>query len=360
MDCNTCNKTFTSNSLYFVHKREKHTHNRTVEMLCIGCNKLFHSVIFNKKKDIRFNKCEECRDLQRKLKTNHIKNNTYIYGIDNGRYYIDNGVEIKACSLYNCNELYPCQFHNDKKIIKCVNNKCNNCYIQNSFNYCDPCRINNIKNKNVIRNKIKELKIKLGGKCTDCGFDKLFFLEFDHINTENKTFQITRSAPKNWTTDLNNIQLLCGRCHRIKTYVTYYDKIININSRSYKCKTDKKNFVKLIKQKIGKCQVCEWSHYNKDYMCSTLDFDHITGEKYKNISDLYLCNKEKIIKEILKTRLICRHCHELYSCLQKGGRVLEIYYTVDEIDTFKNILFDKNLMVKHSNEIKSICESLGT
>lgn len=358
MDCNTCNKTFTSNSLYFIHKREKHTHNLTDEILCVGCNKSFHSVIFNKKKNIRFNKCEECRDLQRKLKTNHIINNTYIYGINNERYYIDNGVEIKACSLYNCNELHPCQFHNDKKIIKCLNNKCNNCYIENSFNYCDPCRTNNIKNKNILRNKIKELKIKLGGKCVECGFNKLFLLEFDHIIKEHKTFQITRSAPKNWETDMNNIQLLCGRCHRIKTSVTYYDKITNINSRSYKCKTDKKNLVKFIKQKIGKCQICEWVYHDKNNMCSALDFDHIIGEKYKKIADLYVCNKERIIEEILKTRLICRHCHELYTCLQKGGRVLGMYYTDDEILTFKNLLFDKNLMLKHSNEIKLICDEL--
>jgi hypothetical protein len=93
-------------------------------------------------------------------------------------------------------------------------------------------------------------------------------------------------------------------------------------------------------------------------MCSALDFDHINGEKYKKIADLYVCNKERIIEEILKTRLICRHCHELYTCLQKGGRVLGMYYTDDEILTFKNLLFDKNLMLKHSNEIKLICDEL--
>lgn len=187
MDCKICNKTFTSNSLYFIHKREKHNHNKTDEIPCIGCHKLFHSVLFNKNKNLRFNKCdEECRDLQKKLKTNNIVNNTYIYGINNERYYINNGVEIKVCSLYNCNELYPCKDHYNKKIIKCLSNKCNNCYIKNLFNYCDPCRTNNIKNKNIIRNKIKDFKINLGGKCTECGFNNLFFLEFDHIIKEKK------------------------------------------------------------------------------------------------------------------------------------------------------------------------------
>jgi hypothetical protein len=64
------------------------------------------------------NKCEECRDLQKELKTNHIVNNTYVYGQNKERFYIEQGKAIKVCSIYNCNNDNNCQEHINN-IIEC-------------------------------------------------------------------------------------------------------------------------------------------------------------------------------------------------------------------------------------------------
>jgi hypothetical protein len=57
---------------------------------------------------------------------------------------------------------------------------------------------------------------------------------------------------------------------------------------------------------------------------------------------MYTFKKENIIQEILKTRLLCRHCHELHTCLQRGGVVLQFYYTEVEINNFKKQLNDES------------------
>jgi hypothetical protein len=75
-------------------------------------------------------------------------------------------------------------------------------------------------------------------------------------------------------------------------------------------------------------------------LCVALDFDHVTDDKYKQISNLYLNKRETIAQEIAKTRLLCTHCHEMHTCLQRGGKALKMYYTDDEINQFKKTLED--------------------
>ena len=51
----------------------------------------------------------------------------------------------------------------------------------------------------------------LGGSCIRCGFNEsIYALEFDHKDHNKKTLPIEES--------LNDCQLLCVNCHRIKTY----------------------------------------------------------------------------------------------------------------------------------------------
>lgn len=345
--CNICKNLYTSMTSMYVHKREKHTFYNTKEIICSCCNIIFKSPNFNKNKNKYYDKCEECRDLSQSLKVKRLINKTYVYGINKTKYYINNGIPVRICSVYSCFNTYPCNIHNEYDIIECKTTKCNNCYIKNGFNSCDKCRSINNNSKNKLRNKIKELKLKLGGKCRECGLDDLFFLEFDHIDPSKKQKQITKSSPSHWDDEIDNLRLLCGRCHRMKS-------IINEENQN-KNKRNKKILVRNIKKKIGCCQVCKWSIDDKDKMCAALDFDHIdTNTKFKQISNLYLYKKDIIINEISKTRLICRHCHEMYTCLQKGGKCLYIYYDENTINNIKNILFDKILQNECQSQINAI------
>lgn len=335
--CNFCDKKFSSYSTKHVHIREKHTYNNTIKTNCSFCLKEFYSVICNiksKPNTKNYKKCEECRDLQLKLNTNDIVNNTYIYTNKNERYFANEGKITRVCGEYTCSNSFDCNEHDQKLLIECKGTKCNNCYIQNGNNKCDTCINRGHKSKNNIRNKLKEFKEELGGKCVDCGFDQLFFLEFDHIDPKKKKIQITRSAPSAWQQEKYNLELRCGRCHRIKTSNEMVFKSYDHNDKQMKCKRDKKLFVNNIKKYIGKCQMCEWTLEDKDKICPALDFDHVKGKKYKQISNLYTTKRENIAKEILKTRLLCRHCHELHTCLQRGGKALKFYFTENEIREF--------------------------
>lgn len=343
----------------FVHKREKHTFKNTINITCPSCLNNFNSPIFNPRLNKYYDRCEDCRDLANKLSTRPLTNNTYVYGLNKERFFIDKGKNIKVCSVYNCLNSFNCNDHKDIDIVQCFGSKCNNCYVKNKFNFCDLCRNMNDKSKNIKRENVKQFKKELGGKCVDCGFNELFYLEFDHIDPNKKTIQITRSPKNKWENEKFNLELRCGRCHRIKSNKEM--KIFtntDISNKYAKSKIDKKEFVKEIKKLIGNCQICGWTYENKDEMCCALDFDHVSDEKYKQISRLYTFKKETIVNEIRKTRLLCRHCHELNTCLQRGGKSLLFYYSKEEIDDFKKMLFDQEKIKHDQTEINVILTNL--
>ena len=357
--CQICDKQFPSNSTKLVHTREKHTFKNSLLVTCKFCNKEFHSVVFNTKLNKRYLKCEECRDLQSQLNTKDFVHNTYVYNNQKERFFVGNGTINKVCGEYTCSNSIDCNLHNQLLLTQCNGSKCNNCYIQNGLNQCDSCITRGHKSKNKLRDKVKQFKEELGGKCVGCDLDDLFFLEFDHIDSIKKTVQITRSAPSAWINEKENLELRCGRCHRMKTEKDRTsNSVFNCKCKHCKCKTDKKEFVKRIKTAIGGCQLCEWTLENKDQMCCALDFDHISGTKYKQISNLYTCKKETIVEEILKTRLLCRHCHELHTCLQRGGKALKFYYTDSEIKEFESKLNDPILQQTHQNKIRDVINQL--
>jgi hypothetical protein len=350
MDCNICNKNFTSKSTYYIHNREVHTHNNCKYIKCDFCEKDFYSPIFNKNKKIPYYlKCEKCRELQLKLNTNDLKSNSYVYKDDN-RYYLNKGNHIQVCHIYNCNfETHnkKCQKHIDIKTNLCRGNKCNNYFVSNEFNFCENCRERNNKSKMKTRYNLYDLKIKLGGKCKDCNCTELFKLEFDHINPKFKTKQITRIHPDKLEKELENIQLLCNICHRIKSFNE--QKI-----KRQKNKNDKKIIIQKIKREITGCQICNWTHKDDDILSYCLDFDHIYGEKYKQISDLFNYKKDTLLDEIEKCRILCRACHQMWTCFQRGGKMLDIYYNKEQIEYFRNLLDNSDKNIEYNSKLKEV------
>jgi len=261
MNCNICNKSFTSKSNYYINNREIHTHNNCEYIKCEFCKDNFYSPIFNKNKKIPYYlKCEKCRELQSQLNTNDLKSESYVYKDDN-RYFLDKGKHTQVCHIYNCNIITTnkkCSIHNNIDTKLCQGNKCNNYFISNEFNFCELCRERNNKSKMKTRNNLLQLKNQLGGKCIECGTTELFKLEFDHINPELKTKQITKIHPDHLEKELENIQLLC------------------------------------------------------------------------------------------------RDCHQMWTCFQRGGKMLEIYYNKEQIEYFRNVLDNSDKNVEYNNQIKEV------
>lgn len=73
--------------------------------------------------------------------------------------------------------------------------------------------------KNSRQRRIRAL-IKLGGKCTRCGFNDLRALHIDHVYNDGKTERKVRKSIEHgiWvgTVDVSRYQLLCANCNWIK------------------------------------------------------------------------------------------------------------------------------------------------
>ena len=70
------------------------------------------------------------------------------------------------------------------------------------------------------RQKIKDY---LGGKCAGCG--STTNLQFDHLDRTTKKFNISKHVCMAWdklTEEADKCQLLCQRCHKLKTS-TFHD-----------------------------------------------------------------------------------------------------------------------------------------
>ena len=66
--------------------------------------------------------------------------------------------------------------------------------------------------------RILEAQVFLGGECAQCGTKDE--LEFDHINIEDKKYNISKiltSSKEVFWDEIKKCQLLCRKCHKIKT-----------------------------------------------------------------------------------------------------------------------------------------------
>lgn len=106
----------------------------------------------------------------------------------------------------------------------------------------------------------------------------------------------------------DGLQYICKECDRTRAKQLYqnnkehYKKLIKINKKKY---TQALNDFLINYLKTHPCVDCSES----DIRC--LDFDHVRGEKFKNISimrnETYSLNKLKL--EIDKCEVRCANCH---------------------------------------------------
>lgn len=87
---------------------------------------------------------------------------------------------------------------------------------------CIPCySISKKPRKEKIREQYYEIKKNL--KCEKCGNDDYRVLEFDHIDREAKSFNVSDAIRKGYALEkikheIEKCQVLCANCHRIKTW----------------------------------------------------------------------------------------------------------------------------------------------
>jgi hypothetical protein len=342
-NCKRCDYVCNSTGTLATHIKEKHTHRGCILTQCLLCEKLFYQEPKHGPK-----KCQECRELQIALKTNDLKYGNYVYK-NNKRYFIDKGFVKEVCIVYNCLGEANCNEHSELKTCS----SCKKIHSDESI-LCSVCYLQSTEAKNITRKKVVELKKTLGGKCVSCNDIRLYCLEFDHVEPSKKTKQITRMNPKDWKTEIYNIQLLCGNCHRIKS-------VQELRERHKNAKNKNKNRTKFLKTdsikiSIGKCQICKWTSINQADICSVLEFDHINKDKVKQVSNLG--GKKARIEETMKCRLICRCCHQITTCLQRGGIMLQLQMTQEEYTQLYDKYMNRDQMLIMNHEVMKTVQKL--
>ena len=131
------------------------------------------------------------------------------------------GKEGRKCTI--CKQIYP-ETSNFFGIHK-VNSK-------GLDTYCKICRrkkgrdnykksngkwnVTHANTRDTKRDKIIKIKKNSGG-CIKCKEPKYWLLDFHHINSEDKLFQISQGESKGWKkleVEINKCVLLCSNCHR--------------------------------------------------------------------------------------------------------------------------------------------------
>jgi hypothetical protein len=181
---------------------------------------------------------------------------------------------------------------------------------------CETCRLDIFEYKDSIADHYIQHKID-NSICVDCGLDDMRFIEFDHINREDKLINISESKSiAQLDSEILKCVPRCGICHVRRTKIQ-----LNYGTR----KSYKKKFINEIKKEIGKCQHCGWYDEN---LLEALQFDHIDkNTKINNISSDLWRNLEEIKTELPKCQLLCIHCHKLKT-IEDNGYYLYLQYSL--------------------------------
>lgn len=79
-------------------------------------------------------------------------------------------------------------------------------------------RVRKYQAEHIVRCSIA--KVKLGGKCVDCGVNDLRVLAFDHLDPKTKRWEVSKMRNKSTTDFESEVQkctLRCHNCHHLKT-----------------------------------------------------------------------------------------------------------------------------------------------
>lgn len=133
--------------------------------------------------------------------------------------------------------------------------------------------------------------------CTDCGqVFPPYVMEYDHL--ADKKFRIGDLAHRDRALvmeELAKCELVCCACHRVRSQDRKGDSSIPklVSFRSW-----------INTLKSNPCTDC-----GRVMSSVSMDFDHVVGEKVKDISDMWSWRRDKVVAEIAKCELVCANCH---------------------------------------------------
>ncbi len=204
---------------------------------------------------------------------------------------------------------------------------------------CSICRDQLFENRDQITDMYLQLKEE-AGPCVDCDEADIRITEFDHVNMNTKSFNISEARSiKQLQEEITKCVVRCGICHRRRT-----KEQLNYGQNSRKGKI----YVDDIKRTIGGCVTCKWYDEN---LLEALEFDHIDIDKttkLDNISTMVANNVsiDIIDAEIQKCQLLCVHCHKLKTIEDNGYYLYLQKYLPMERSKIRNYFIENRLLPK--------------
>lgn len=142
------------------------------------------------------------------------------------------GVEGKRCTI--CKNIYPCTndyFGKHKGNKSGLDTFCKECRrnknLNNFYKASDKWKATHKKTRDEKQRKINEIKEQSNG-CSRCNEKRIYLLDFHHLDSSQKDFQISNGSSKGWNNILKEIQkciLLCKNCHCEFHYFEKQNKI---------------------------------------------------------------------------------------------------------------------------------------
>ena len=316
---------------------------------CNTCKQLFPvDAHFRSSYKTETNNCLTCRNKMKKRKASHRQNVSLISTKESE----------KICQ--KCYKSYPMQNFTSS--------------VRHETKVCITCRNNATKSRNNVNSRssrrkeiylrIKKDLIQKENGCVRCGICDDDILQFDHIDTKDKLFNISdwSNLPKKSEQDLldeiSKTRFLCAFHHRIHSVNQMKNKF---KSYSYSSNKDairqlnrmKENEtkVKQVKLEIGQCAICR--RIVSEEECSGFDFDHLDiYVKRKCVRQLIKCSWEyTIMPEIQKCQLLCANCHVKWTKKQRCERV-KTEWILPKKRKYKNVGGLKKLNIEDVREIR--------
>ena len=183
-----------------------------------------------------------------------------------------------------------------------VKSRCKQCCYQKNkeWKHCNGDKVREYGRKHkkllTLRNRKRLREIKQSSSCVDCGNTNWMVLEFDHVRGIKRDNVSSLSKYYSWSTVLAEIEkceIRCRNCHRIRTPKSQSYVPLILLVQEYDASI------------IPICVDCG----NEDVL--VLDFDHVRGQKDKNINVLVRSrySKRRIIQELRKCQTRCANCH---------------------------------------------------
>lgn len=160
------------------------------------------------------------------------------------------------------------------------------------------------KNRQRMRSRCAAIAVMKSQPCTDCQRTfPPYVMDFDHRNPFTKLGDISSLVRRNfkWDTVLKEIRkcdLVCRNCHALRTHGP---KVVSQNAHPRHRANQNRVMAIKVATACGDC--------GRHFSPCQLDFDHVRGSKYKEVSQLISRSWATIETEIAKCDLVCANCH---------------------------------------------------